>query len=226
MNVAKISQKFIVAITLLSIAFFSASEAHAKKSFFEGMFPFLYDRGDDEIIRGSVMKAPFADSDVKIDESIKGLPQNAIPLDQPHRSDDDVTRWVITSVSQALTFQDVDYEKEINQAVEQFFTTASAAQYQSFLTDKKIVDVLKGKRYRMNSFTQGDPVLVNEGALKGRYRWLYEVPVMVSYMDRRNFDYREKNAINQQYSLQIQVGRSDQARVDGEGLAIESWTTK
>lgn len=227
MNLTKFGQKIICISALLFIAnVLLSSTVMAKKPFLEGMFPFLYDRGDDEVIRGNMMKAPFAHSDVKIDESIKGLPQNAIPLDQPHRSDHHITSWVITSVSQALTFHDVDYQKELDRSVEKFFTTEAAEQYKSFLSDAKITEVLSGKRYRINSFTQGKPILINEGALKNRYRWLYEVPVMVSYMDRIDFDYREKNAINQKYTLQIQIGRSKEGGGDGEGIAIESWAKK
>lgn len=201
-----------------------SSHADAKKPFLEGMLPFLYDRGHDELLEGDAMVAPFAHPDVAIDDDASGLPENAIALDQPHRSDGDITSWVITSVSRALTFQETDYQKEINQSVNLFFTSSAATQYKTFLQETKILEILAGKQYRVNSFTQGDPILVNEGALSGRYRWLYEVPIMVSYMDRYGFDYREKNAVNQNYMLQIQIGRSSDESVDGEGIKIESWT--
>jgi len=226
MNLANFVQKLIIAMALLLFANFALiGTAHAKKSFLEGMMPFLYDRGSDEVLKDGVLTAPFADSDVVVDDTTKGLPQNAIPLDQPHRSDQDITSWVVTAVSQALTFNELEFQKEIDQSASAMFSQAAAAQYKAFLADTKITEVLSGKRYRINSFTQGRPLLMNEGALKGRYRWLYEVSVMVSYMDRHDFDYSEKNAINQTYKLQIQVGhvKSDD---QSEGVVIENWTKK
>lgn len=226
MSLSKFAQKIILASALLLFANVALSgAAHAKKSFIEGMLPFLYDRGSDEVLEDGVLKAPFADSDLVVEEGEQGLPQNAIPLDQPHRSDGDITSWVVTAVSQALTFNELEFQKELDQSVDSVFSTAAATQYQNFLTDTKMMEILRGKRYRITSFTRGRPLLMNEGALKGRYRWLYDVSVMVSYMDRVDFDYKEKNAINQTYDLQIQVGRVKSGD-QGDGIVIENWVQK
>jgi len=204
-----------------------SAPAQARKSFLEGMMPFLYDRGDENIPPPSeTLQAPFAYDPAKPVQKEVGLPQNAIPLNQPHRGQDDISRWVVTAVSEALTFSEKEYRPKIEEAAEQFFIPAAARQYQSFLRDNKILGVLEGRRYRVQSFTQGRPALLNEGALQGQYRWLYEVPVMVSYMDRLNFDYRENSPINQKYTLMVQVGRQKGGGFDGEGIAIESWALK
>jgi hypothetical protein len=92
-----------------------------------------------------------------------------------------------------------------------------------FYRKNGLTKVLESKKYYIRSFVQETPLLLNEGTVEGRYRWLYEVPVMISYMDRNMHGYKDVQPVSQTITLKIQVGRAADQSKD---ILIESWTGK
>ena len=90
------------------------------------------------------------------------LPENNIPLDQPHRHSNEIAKWLTTAISEVMTFDGTDYNSRLDGA-SKYFTAAGKEQYIKFLTDNNILKVLESKKYEVRGFVQEDPFLLNEG---------------------------------------------------------------
>lgn len=152
------------------------------------------------------------------------MPENNTPLNQPHRDNKEISAWLTTATSEAMTFDQPDY-KALLKKDEQYFNETGKTEYMKFLNDHNIIKVLESGKYDVRSFVQGQPLLLNEGAVNGVYRWLYEVPMMVSYMDRGAKSYKDLEPVNQQLTLTVQVGRIGGV-MEGEAIVIERWSGK
>ena len=172
--------------------------------------------------------APFADQDAVKDElDPTGNAGLATPLDQRHRPNMEVSKWVQKIVPLLLTYQSGSYELEYADKVKNF-SKVGAEEYVAFLHGKNIVETLKTGRYNVSGIVQNYPVIVNEGPVDGRYRWLFQVDVLVTYLDNSMTRYsnsKEDDIITQEFVLTTQFGRV--RGVDNEhGLLIETWNIK
>ena len=66
------------------------------------------------------------------------------------------------------------------------------------------MQMMNQNNLRMQSYVEA-PELINEGALEGRYRWLYEVPVTISFIPEEASDYRNVKPVNRRYVLKTQL---------------------
>ena len=73
----------------------------------------------------------------------------------------------------------------------------------------------------LNSYVKERPLLLNEGSVSERYRWLYELEIMMTYLPQATYNYEEAKPINRDVKLRVQVGRIE-GTPDEEGLVIES----
>lgn len=175
-------------------------------------------------------KAPFAVQE----EMGPGQPKNSldalkveaekrdVSLDSAHLLSADISQWVGDSVSSAMNFESAQAQKMFI-VDEKIFTKAGREQYLKFLEEKNIQKVIDTNRYRVSSFVEDTPVLVNEGAVNGVYRWLYRVPVVVSYMDRGMKSYENAKPVTQKAMIDVQIGRAMGA-VNDTGVLIERWS--
>ena len=172
--------------------------------------------------------APFADIRGQQDEStaekFMRLPENQIPMDQPHRSKEQIKTWVVTHTSEAMSFLTGDIDESLA-LTKGDFSPAGREEYLAFMRRTALLQPLTGGDTTMRSVVREEPFLLNEGAVNGHYRWLYEVPLMVTYLPLAADGYLKTQAINKAVVVQVQVGRS-LATEDTEGLMIESWSGK
>lgn len=217
---------FKVAVLMFCILMMGIAPAQA--GILEFFFPSLRNLGPDP---AQTLQAPFAtpkQGPVQQGQPPQAkaapLPENYTPLDLAHRNSEQIAEWLVMTVSEALTFPAGEYQGVLDKT-SPYFTAAAKQQYIAFLDDAKMMPVLQAGQYQIRSFVPEAPLLLNEGAIDKRYRWLFEVPVMVSYMGKNVSNYK-KNAqpVNQNLTLKIQVGRTvDHAEI-GKDIAIETWT--
>lgn len=206
-------------LTLFCFAFTVPSQpAHA--SVLEFFFPSLRDTTDDP---SETLQAPFAE-EKKVDEGVEENPKKQnVPLKLPHRATGEITQWAVTTVSDVMTFEK-DYKEQM-EASKSLFDKGGRGQYDAFLTENKIMNVVESGQYDVRSYVRDKPLLLNEGDVQGRYRWLYEVSLMTSYIPRGVKNYKEIEPVSRNMTLRIQVGRS--AEADNElGLQVELWSGK
>lgn len=205
----------VLALVVFSSVYMPAVPADA--GLLEFLFPAL--RKDDTAPTADG-RAPFAAGQAPA--AITVDPQGTTPLNQAHRSSNDISAWLVTAVSESMTFEHDSYRDDLAQSAV-YFDESGLRLYQEFLAKDKLLDVLQSGKYHVRTIVQDQPLLLNEGVVDGRYRWLFEVPVMVSFMDRAMSDYKNAVPQSQTMMLSIQAGRSPAAQND-TGVLIERWS--
>ena len=207
---------------VLLVAIICLFAVPAQAGLLEFLFPSLRDEGYNP---SETLQAPFAEPEQATGEEAKlSQPEDAIPLDQPHRASADISEWTVNTVSDLMMFEHVDYKKKLEET-KRYFDQGGRGQYDAFLNDTKIIKVLESGKYEVRSYVSDAPLLLNEGAVSGSYRWLYEVPVMVSYLPRGSSTYKNLEPVNQSIVIRLQVGRSADAETDLR-LQVERWSGK
>lgn len=173
----------------------------------------------------NTLVAPFAESGVSAAAAGKTafLPVNATPLDQPHRTADEIATWLVTSVSNALTFTPSAYDKQQAGLVDSF-TPEGLATYRSFMESSGFQTRVTANRQILSNYIQELPFLLNKGAVGGAYHWLFEVPLMVSFTPEAQRGNRAFNPQSEELLVNVDV-----IRVPGEAgdsVRIHNWSVK
>lgn len=200
--------------------------ASAQAGLLEFLFPTLRNSGPDP---SQTLQAPFANPPAASEAeqgapAVIALPENDIPIDKPHRSSQAVGEWAMTVVNESMTFISDAPAQEL-QASKKNFKTEGRQQYEAFLQQNNIIKVLQSGTFYIRSFADNAPLLRTEGVAGGAYKWVFDVPLTVSYMKRNEKDYRKATPINQDMTITVQVGRSKEAGNE-EGVLIERWSGK
>lgn len=187
---------------------------------FIGIFVYAFDI---ELTRDRVGdEAPFADT--LRAEGNDTLPENrSLGADQPHRTPRELAQWVSRSVSEVMTFDARGYEDELANA-EKYFAPAGYAEYKAYLEQADMKNSLVQGQLKASVIVEQNPLLLNSGAVGGVFRWLYEVPVTISYVpqDATSLDPNAAKAATRKLTIRLQLGRHDAAENE-DAVQIESW---
>lgn len=204
--------------------------AQAQAGLLEFFFPMLKKQEPDP---GQTLRAPFAEPvegpavPANIPQAPKAaapLPENSVSLEKPHRSAQQVAAWIGPVAAEVMNFDSENFKADLL-ANEKYFEPGARAQYLKFLEDEKILPLLQKGRTAVRSYARDVPLLLNEGAAEGRYNWLFEIPIVLSSMDKTATDYKKATAANQLFILKVQVGRSA-TTTDPSGMKITVWSGK
>lgn len=219
-----VSVRFLMSFTLLLV--FVPQPASA--GWLEFFFPQLRPK---QINPMETMKAPFSDPNAIIDPTVNksGLGENNVPISLRHRSNAVISKWVESIVSDMLAYDAKTYEQQYK-ANSALFDTTGLKEYVIFLNSQNVVSSLKSGIYNVRSFVRDAPIIINEGEVGGRYRWLYKVKVMLSFVKVGLQTYKganEGDEISKEYTVVLHVGRSDKVKINERnehGLIIEGWS--
>ncbi|MCD8562945.1 MAG: DotI/IcmL family type IV secretion protein [Alphaproteobacteria bacterium] len=193
------------------------------------VFGTMFEEKQQEPDPSQTLQAPFAYDPARTVETDEALPENSIPLNLSHRSPKEIGDWLMTAVSDSLSFEiPADGSKPLLKT--EYFTASGFHQFEEFLKQTGIQKVLDSRKYNLRSFVRNTPLLLNQGSVQGHYRWLFEVPVMVSYIETGDFKYggvdkTRKDPINQELTLTLQVSRVKEGG-GKDGVLIEIWNGK
>jgi hypothetical protein len=149
------------------------------------------------------------------------LPVN---LEEPHRAVQQVADWTALSVGTMLNFSAEGYGAHLT-GMNAYANDKAQGDFQSFVDQNKILDTLKNSRLRMTSSTEEMPLLLNKGAVDGSYRWLYEIPVLLTFLPMDAKSYMDSEHVSQHVIVNAQVGRVTYQRNPDE-LQIESFSVR
>jgi hypothetical protein len=166
------------------------------------------------------LKAPFAD---KTDgEASTHKPAHLIPLHLPHINTASVTQWVNQAVTDVLTFTGDGVDAQIDAKLS-YFTLPGQTAYKDFLQTQNIYKNLQSGHYQLNSAVKIEPLLIGEQEAGGRYKWLYEIQVLMSYLNNGTSSYSKTKPQNQDITLSIQVTRVNKSESGDQEILIELW---
>ena len=194
----------------------------AQAGLLEFFFPSLRQKEYDPTEK---MIAPFAvGQEAEEKEQLESLPIDSIPLSKPHLLNSDIADWVMETTGSVMNFNTDDLAAEL-ESRKPFFDANGHKLFYKFLHDKNMVKVIETSRYSVKSYVENTPLLLNEGVVKERYRWLFEVTIVVTYMDRNIKSYKKskQKLITQRAMVKVQIGRIP-PKNGSPGLQIEQWT--
>jgi hypothetical protein len=157
------------------------------------------------------------------EELDRRLPVNRTPMEKQHRSSDEIASWLTTVVSESFSFDSKNYD-EVTKEVSKYYIPYSYEQYIGFLEKGAVEETIRQNDLSLHNYVQDKPFLINKGSLEGRYRWLFEVPVMLNYMRRNLRAYQGQEPKNREIIVKIQVGRYSGA--NREGILVESMNVR
>lgn len=145
-------------------------------------------------------------------------------LDMPHRSQGEVADFLVHAITEMLSMG-VDptdksrkkpwtYEDHL-QMLSTGLDANALAQLGGFMEKSNILQILQANNQIMRIIVDDQPLLLNKGAVDGSYRWLYEVPVTLSFLKPGAKSYENAPTdLNQHVIIRMQVGRVPKKRVD------------
>ncbi|GJL86175.1 MAG: hypothetical protein DHS20C02_19500 [Micavibrio sp.] len=216
-------KKIIILTVVLAVFALGSEPAYAKKGFLEALLPGIFGKKDNGPKPEDTLIAPFAYEDPSLSEETKT--KEGLPLNVAHRGNREIGEWLMQAVSEGMTFESGNFQEELK-GTTSYFDEPGHKEYLAFLQESGIIKVLESEKYHIRSFVQHAPLLLNEGSVENRYRWLYETTLMASYMDREMENYKKQvTPVNQMVRVTIQVGRSKDADNEHK-ILIESWSGK
>jgi len=164
----------------------------------------------------NISEAPFTENTGR-EQSIR-----PIPIDKPHRTARELSNWVNIAVAEALSFDSSNYEARLRE-VRPYFTEEGYNQYRNYLAEARFKESLNQNDLRVSVIAEQMPLLLNDENIRGVYRWLFQVPVTMSFVPEDLKSYRpETRPINRRLLVRVQLGRVNLPR-DPNAVRIESW---
>lgn len=217
-------------LSIALIALTALSPAPASAGFWEVFFP----SSEKEIYNPyETLKAPFADKedgpqktyDIRTGKDLlDNTPNQAelVPLNLPHANVAAMESWLENAVTDAMTFTGRNSRTEIDEALA-YFTDAGQSQYWDFLRAKTIDQILNSGQYQINSAIQNTPLLIGEQESGGLYKWLFEVSLLMSFLETGTNDYEGSVPQNLETTLKVQLTRAEITETNPYGVLIELW---
>ncbi|MEM6812037.1 MAG: DotI/IcmL/TraM family protein [Pseudomonadota bacterium] len=152
--------------------------------------------------------------------------KQAITLEEPHRTSKEMQIWVTGVIGDSLFFRSGQLAQTIPQN-RKFFTEEGFSQYETYLRESGIQSNVDENGYDVNVYVEQQPLLLNSGAIDNVYRWLYQLPITMTFLPKNTVNLlgQQNNMFNQKVTVRIQLRRvlDDNAL---EGLQIESWNIR
>jgi hypothetical protein len=223
-----------VAALLLSFAVPAPAQA---ESFLNHLFPWIFGEPDTGPKPEDTLQAPFAKPGTPVPAPASAMQSELMNmydtgaeakteggLELPHRSTEQIGDWITNIVTQALTLNPETYTED-SQKYTGWFLPYALQEYTTYISSNQIIETLGSNNMRLTAFAESKPVLVQEGVLEGSYRWLFRVPVMLTYYDRVTTTLQGKKPTSQtqRVHVNVQVGRVPNNQL-AEGMAIERWS--
>jgi len=103
-----------------------------------------------------------------------------IPLDKPHMTPAYINTWVALVLSDVMTFGFNDYKMRLSLA-SNYFTDMGWKSFTQALKRSRIIEMVEVNQQLITAAPKGAPVLQSEGLVNGRYQWVIEMPLILTY---------------------------------------------
>jgi len=107
------------------------------------------------------------------------------PLDRPNLDTPALMSWVATAAAEVMTFTYTDYQKRLQQA-SRHFTKVGWETFTTAMQKSRILDSVQAQSQLVSAQPKSAPVLMQEGILGGKYRWVIQMPLQVTYRNGQN----------------------------------------
>jgi intracellular multiplication protein IcmL len=103
-----------------------------------------------------------------------------VSLDQPNLGTPALMSWVAQSATEVMTFGFNDYRRRLQNSSRNFTRTGWDS-FTTALTRSRIIESLETGQQVVTAVPSGAPILESEGLIAGRYQWIVQIPLTLSY---------------------------------------------
>ena len=184
------------------------------------------------------LKAPFAKNSPKtgnqnalmgIYEAENGAGQSSDKdiraLDNPHRNPEQIAVWANEAASESLNFSLTDLQR-FGSVIRPYFSDRGMSDFKAFLGQANIVTIMRSNDKELTSYIESLPAITQKGVSGGKYKWIVEIPVMISYTDPVKKANKAARNQSQRLLVTTQLSRTSDLERHPEGIMIERWVAK
>ncbi len=137
-----------------------------------------------------------------------------VGLNQPNLSNPALMSWVAQACTEVMTFGFNDYRRRLQEASRNF-TRRGWENFTQALQKSRIIEMVETNQQVVTAAPQGAPILEREGEINGRYQWVVQLPLIVTY---------QSGARTRSDSLLVTVVVVRVPRLESpNGVGIEQW---
>ena len=208
----------------------SHSYAGAFPDYLGKWFPSVFKQKNQEgPLPEETLEAPFAGQGNAVKRGdLSDLYQDTASSDEDlslqHRHEEQIGEWLSEVATSSLTFSMSDAPGHFDD-LSRFMSAQGLEEFKAFVTKANITSAMQSRNLSLHSYAENKPLLKSSGALNGRFRWLFQVPVTITFLPEGTVGYENREPeINESIMITAQVGR---ARV-GENniLLVETWSVR
>ena len=149
-----------------------------------------------------------------IAETGDGKAMRLSPLSYPNMGRDALSDWVVKSASEIMTFGFNDVNERFEQSRHDF-TAEGWEDFRKAMALSNFIDSMVQAQQILTTVPESPPVLKQEGMINGRYSWIFDVPLLVTFRAGATKVSRQKTA-------HIVVERIP-TRENPSGVGISAW---
>jgi len=103
-----------------------------------------------------------------------------VPLSQPNLSTPALMSWVAQATTEVMTFGFNDYRRRLQESSRNF-TKRGWESFTQALQRSRIIETVEVNQQILTAAPKGAPVLESEGLIAGRYQWVVQIPLILTY---------------------------------------------
>lgn len=103
-----------------------------------------------------------------------------VPLSQPNLSTPALMSWVAQATTEVMTFGFNDYRRRLQESSRNF-TKRGWESFTQALQRSRIIEMVEVNQQLITAAPKGAPILQSEGLVAGRYQWVVEIPLILTY---------------------------------------------
>ena len=103
-----------------------------------------------------------------------------VPLSQPNLSPPALMSWVAQATTEVMTFGFNDYRRRLQESSRNF-TKRGWESFTQALQRSRIIEMVEANQQIITAAPKGAPILQSEGVVAGRYQWVVEIPLVLTY---------------------------------------------
>ncbi|MDH5722444.1 MAG: type IVB secretion system apparatus protein IcmL/DotI [Alphaproteobacteria bacterium] len=140
-----------------------------------------------------------------------------VPLGQPNLSTPALMSWVAQATTEVMTFGFNDYRRRLQESSRNF-TKRGWESFTQALNRSRIIEMMEAHQQVLSAAPKGAPILRSEGVVAGRWQWVVEIPLALTYQSGAN---------SENTGLMITVVVVRVPRLESpNGVGIEQWIAR
>jgi hypothetical protein len=187
---------------------------------------------NEALVASETLQAPFARSENSAETNqLQGVKYDPVgeenqitnKLNVPHMDVDKAANWAMKYTASSLTFSLQGYGSH-KKELASIMSGTGMKEFEKFLSDAKVLQLMQSGRYDIRSSVIGAPDLVDRGVAGGRYSWVYDLPLSVTFLPVGTTSYEDLSPnqyVSEYLKFRVQLTRVEKG-YGKDGLVIHS----